>query len=54
VAAGSVAAGVQSSIGNVAAGSAFAVLQSLGTSPLVTAGLGAGAGAGAGLAGLFI
>ena len=46
VAAGSLAAGVQSSIGNVAAGSAFAVLRSAGTVPLVTAGIGAAAGAG--------
>lgn len=35
---GSVAAGIQSGIGNVAAGSLFAALQSLGTVPLVTAG----------------
>jgi len=44
--AGSIAAGVQSSIGNVVAGSAFAVLQSLGTAPLLTAGAGAAAGTG--------
>jgi hypothetical protein len=46
IVAGSLAAGLQSSIGNVAAGSAFAILQSAGTAPLVTAGIGAATGAG--------
>jgi len=51
VAAGSMAAGIQSSIGNVVAGSAFAVLQSVGTTPLVSAGVGAAVGAGSVAAG---
>ncbi|KIM32301.1 hypothetical protein M408DRAFT_326907 [Serendipita vermifera MAFF 305830] len=43
--AGSIAAGVQSTIGNVAAGSAFAALQTAGTAPLITAAGGAATGA---------
>jgi hypothetical protein len=43
---GSMAAGIQAGIGNVAAGSAFAVLQSAGTMPLFTGALGAAAGGG--------
>ena len=49
VAAGSAAAGFQAYMGNVAEGSTFAVLQTLGTVPLTTAGIGAALGA-AGLA----
>jgi hypothetical protein len=37
IAAGSIAAGVQAGIGNVAAGSAFAVLQSMGATGLIAA-----------------
>ncbi|PVG00924.1 hypothetical protein CPB86DRAFT_812772 [Serendipita vermifera] len=44
VAAGSMVAGIYSSIGVVAAGSAFALLQSAGTAPLMTAAIGAAAG----------
>ena len=44
VAAGSVAAGIHAIIGNVAAGSAFAALQGLGTVPLTTAGVDAAVG----------
>lgn len=39
VAAGSIASGIQAGIGNVAAGSAFSIAQSLGTSAVVTVGL---------------
>jgi Interferon-induced 6-16 family len=46
VVAGSLAAGVQSRMGNVAPGSAFALLQYAGTVPLVSAGVGAAVGAG--------
>jgi hypothetical protein len=49
--AGSIAAGVQSGIGNVAAGSAFAALQSAGTMPLFTGAIGAAAGGGAAVIG---
>jgi len=49
IAAGSLAAGIQAGIGNVAAGSAFAILQSLGTAPLVTSLIG-GATTGGGAA----
>ncbi|KIM19840.1 hypothetical protein M408DRAFT_334245 [Serendipita vermifera MAFF 305830] len=45
VAAGSMAAGIQAGIGNVAAGSVFAFMQSLGTAPLANAAVGAVAGA---------
>ena len=44
VAAGSAAAGAQYFIGNVPGGSPFAALQSLGTSPLMTAAVGAAVG----------
>jgi hypothetical protein len=50
VAAGSAAATVHSFIENVPAGSVFAVLQSLGTAPLATAGIGALAAGAAALA----
>jgi hypothetical protein len=50
-AAGSIAAGIQAGIGNVAAGSAFAVLQSAGTMPLITGAIGAATGAAAGAGG---
>jgi hypothetical protein len=43
---GSLAAKLQSSLGNVGTKSAFATLQYAGTAPLLTAGIGAGVGAG--------
>jgi hypothetical protein len=45
---GSAAAGIQAGIGNVAAGSAFAIMQSVGTVPLVSGVVGATVGAAAG------
>ncbi|PVG00923.1 hypothetical protein CPB86DRAFT_782166 [Serendipita vermifera] len=53
VVAGSIAAGMQSGIGNVAAGSLFAMAQAAGTAPIVTglhAGVAAGAAGGAKIA----
>ena len=47
---GSTAAVIQSGIGNVAAGSAFAGMQSAGTSPLLLATIGAAVGAAVGTA----
>ena len=47
VVASSIAAGIQSTIGNVAAGSFFAVLQSVGAAGLGTAGMAAVGAAGA-------
>jgi len=46
IAAGSIAAGIQSGIGNVVAGSVFAVLQSAATAPVVTSLVGGAAAAG--------
>jgi hypothetical protein len=45
---GSVAAGLQAGIGNVAAGSAFAIMQSAGTAPLLSGIIGATVGAATG------
>jgi hypothetical protein len=47
---GSTAAGIHAGIGNVAAGSAFAVMQSAGTAPLLLGTIGAGVGAAGGTA----
>lgn len=47
---GSIAASIQSGIGNVAAGSLFATLQAAGTAPLMTSAIGAGVGAAVGAA----
>jgi hypothetical protein len=47
---GSTAAGIHAGIGNVAAGSAFAVMQSAGTAPLLLATIGAAVGAAGGTA----
>ena len=55
IAAGSLAAGIQSSIGNVAAGSLFSILTSIGMTGVAPLGIGAGiiAGLGAGFISLF-